>query len=111
MLGLFIDPGRFSTEFALETAERVPDGMGGHVEQWNEVGSVMARIEPISARSRPGADQTLETATDRITLRLRPELRSGMRLRRGARIFSIETVIDPDESGRYLVCRVREEVP
>jgi head-tail adaptor len=32
-----------------------------------------------------------------------------MRFRRLARLFAIVTVHDPDETGRYLVCRVREE--
>ena len=61
MRGLFIDPGRFSTELALEAATLVADGMGGHVEQWNEIATVMAQVEPVSARSRPGAGQTVET--------------------------------------------------
>ena len=34
-----------------------------------------------------------------------------MRFRRGGRFFTIDTIVDPDESGRYLVCRVTEEVP
>jgi head-tail adaptor len=32
-----------------------------------------------------------------------------MRFRKGVRLFEIVTVHDPDESGRYLVCRVREK--
>jgi SPP1 family predicted phage head-tail adaptor len=65
-------------------------------------------MEPLSAVSRFGADQTLETVTHRITLRHRDGVASGMRFRRQARLFDILTVHDPDESGRYLVCRVRE---
>jgi SPP1 family predicted phage head-tail adaptor len=70
---------------------------------------LFARIEPVSAASRFGADQMLETVTHRITLRHRPGVASGMRFRRLARLFAIVTVHDPDETGRYLVCRVREE--
>ena len=33
---------------------------------------------------------------------------AGMRFVRHARIFDIVTVHDPDDTGRYLVCRVRE---
>jgi head-tail adaptor len=32
-----------------------------------------------------------------------------MRFMKGARIFDILTIHDPDETGRYLICRVREE--
>lgn len=105
----FIDPGAFRHELVLEEAELTPDGAGGHTEAWSEVGTLFARIEPVSADSRFGADQTLETVTHRVTLRHRADLRSGMRLRRLSRTFDILTVHDPDETGRYLVCRVREE--
>jgi SPP1 family predicted phage head-tail adaptor len=105
----FIDPGAFRTELALEEASLTPDGMGGHTETWAEVATVFARIEPVSASARFGAGQTLEEVTHRITLRYRADLRSGMRLRRGARFFEIVTAHDPDETQRYLVCRAREE--
>lgn len=104
----FIDPGAFRHELALEAATPVPDGAGGHTEEWAEVGTLFARVEPLSADSRFGAGQTLESTTHRVTLRHRADLRSGMRLRRLERVFDIVTVHDPDETGRYLVCRVKE---
>lgn len=105
----FIDPGAFRHELALEVATLTPDGSGGHVVSWNEVATLFARIEPVSAASRFGADQTLETVTHRVTMRHRQGIASGMRLSRLGRAFEIVTVHDPDETGRYLVCRVREE--
>ena len=105
----FIDPGAFRREVTLEAAVLVADGAGGHVQEWEEVATLFARIEPLSATSRFGADQTLETVTHRVTLRHRDGVTSGMRLTRLGRIFDIVTVHDPDETGRYLVCRVREE--
>lgn len=105
----FIDPGAFRHELLLETATLTPDGAGGHVESWTEVSSIYARIEPVSAVSRFGADQTLETVTHRITLRHRQNIESGMRFRLRARIFAIVTIHDPDETRRYLVCQAREE--
>jgi SPP1 family predicted phage head-tail adaptor len=65
-------------------------------------------IEPVSARSVFGAGQTLETVTHRVTIRHRSGVESGMRLRKQDRIFEIVTVHDPDDSGRYLMCRVKE---
>ena len=69
---------------------------------------MFARVEPVSAASRFGADQTLESVTHRVTMRHRGDVASGMRLMRRERVFDILTVHDPDETGRYLVCRVRE---
>jgi SPP1 family predicted phage head-tail adaptor len=106
---VFIDPGRFRTELMLEQAAALPDGMGGHAESWNEVATVFAGIEPVSAANRFGAGQALETVTHRVTLRWRPDVKSGMRFVKAGRVFAILTVHDPDETMRYLVCRVREE--
>lgn len=109
MRSLLLDAGSLRHELVLQSAAPLPDGLGGHAESWSEIASLFGLIEPVSANSVAGAGQTLETVTHRITMRSRADIRSGMRLVRGPRVFDIVTVHDPDESGRYLVCRVREE--
>ena len=108
MATLFIDPGALRTELALEACATAPDGLGGFAESWAEIATVFACIEPLSAESRYGADQTLETVTHRITLRHCDGIASGMRFKKQGRVFDIVTVHDPDESRRYLVCRAKE---
>ena len=93
----------------LEEYVTTPDALGGHTQSWVEVHSLFTRVEPLSAESVFGADQTLETATHRVTLRWRPGARSGMRFRRNPRGLDIITVHDPDDTQRYLVCRAREQ--
>lgn len=109
MRAMFIDPGAFRTELSLEACETVPDGLGGHAESWSEAATLFALVEPVAALAAFGADQTLESVTHRVTLRWRDGVASGMRFRRGDRLLDILTVHDPDESGRYLVCRTREK--
>lgn len=104
----FVDPGAFRTELILQRCVPQQDDSGGLTESWVEEAAVMARVEPASARSVFGADQTLENVTHRVTLRFRTGITSGMRFTRGGRIFNIVTVHDPDERQRYLVCRVGE---
>ena len=108
MSTLFVDPGSLRSELALQAATTAPDGQGGHTENWAEIATVFARIEPVSATSRFGPDQTMEMVTHRVTLRWRNGVAAGMRFVRQARIFDIVTVHDPDDTGRYLVCRARE---
>ena len=105
----FIDPGAFRNEMSLQQAALTPDGTGGHGEVWTEIATLFAVIEPITATARFGAAQEHETVTHRITLRFRGDLQSGMRLVKQERVFSVVNVHDPDETGRYLVCRAREE--
>lgn len=104
----FIDPGRFRQELALEAVTLTADGAGGYAESWTEVARFLARLEPVDARSRFGAAQTLESVTHSVTLRHRQGVASGMRLRRLDRVLEIVTVHDPDETGRYLVCTAKE---
>lgn len=105
----FIDPGALRSEVALEEAVVSGDGAGGRVTTWTEVATVFARIVPVSAERSFAADQFVETVTHRVTLRFRDDVTSGMRFARQDRRFAIVAVHDPDETGRYLVCRVREE--
>ncbi|MCR4265352.1 phage head closure protein [Nitratireductor sp. ZSWI3] len=105
----FIDPGALRSEMHLEAPTAIPDGTGGHGESWSEIATLFARIEPLSASARFGAGQDHQTVTHRITLRFRDDIESGMRLVRQGRIFSILHIHDPDETGRYLQCRAREE--
>lgn len=108
MQALFIDPGRFRSELALEACAPIEDGIGGYAESWTETATLFGMIEPVSAGSMFGAGQSLETVTHRVTIRHRSGVESGMRLRKQDRLFEIVTVHDPDDSGRYLICRVKE---
>lgn len=105
---IFVDPGSLRTALILERCETAQDASGGLTESWVEQAVVMARIEPAAASSVFGADQRLEQTTHRVTLRWREGVASGMRFTKGARHFTIQTVHDPDERERYLVCRVME---
>ena len=109
MMVSFVEPGSLRTELALEAVTLADDGAGGHVESWAEVATVFAKLEPQRADVRFGGDQFIESVTHRVTLRFREAVGSGMRFRWGERLFDILTVHDPDETGRYLVCRTREQ--
>ena len=108
MRALFVDPGALRTELSLEASVPAADGLGGFSESWTEIATVFARVEPISAASVFAASQSLETVTHRVTLRWRGDVSSGKRFVRPGRVLDIITVHDPDETGRYLVCRCRE---
>ncbi|MEQ1950715.1 phage head closure protein [Mesorhizobium sp. CN2-181] len=109
MRAAFVDPGALRTELSLQSAVLAGDGLGGHTTAWQEVATVFGLIEPVSQASRFGADQVLEENTHRITIRHRSGVAAGMRFVWQARVFDILTVHDPDATGRYLACRVRED--
>ena len=106
---LFLDPGQFSHWLLIEEPVDEPDGAGGSVRQWREVAATWGMIVPLSARMRELARGTDERTSHHVTVRHRADIRSGMRFRKGERLLSILTAYDPDETGRFLLCRCEEE--
>ena len=83
--------------------------MGGSDVSWQELRQVWAHLEPVRADMRESAMQTNETVSHRIYLRQGGSIDTAMRFRKGTRIFQIDTLHDPDETGRYWLVMVREE--
>ena len=109
MATLFLDPGQFSHWLLVEEPLDAPDGRGGAARTWREVAATWAMIVPVSARMRAFAGQSDERTSHHVTVRHRSDIRSGMRFRKGTRLFAILTAYDPDETGRFLLCRCEEE--
>lgn len=104
----FLDPGQLTARLDLEAPDDVPDGQGGALSEWRFQRSLWAAIEPASQNVYERASAEGVTITHRIWLGFRSDIQVGMRFRKGARLFSIKTVTDPDETGRFIVCRCEE---
>ena len=109
MIAVPFDPGLFTARIDLEAPVEVSDGQGGLVTTFALVSRHWARIEPVRSASDELGHVLRDETSHRIWIRAVPGVATGMRFRKGARNFLIETVRDPDESGRYLVCACREE--
>ena len=91
---------------SLEAEIDIPEGGGRTVRTYSAVASVWARVLPVQ---EPVEQDCRPPVTHRIWLQHSSRLQAGMRFRRGARLFAIVSLHDPDDSGRYLVCHVTEE--
>ncbi|MBO0661830.1 phage head closure protein [Jiella sp. MQZ9-1] len=109
MAPLFLDPGLFNRRVALDQPVIAADGAGGGTTDWQELRAVSVRIEPVSVTTRERFDQREAMITHRVLMRANAVVKRGMSFRLGARRLVIVSVHDPDESGRYLVCRCEEE--
>lgn len=106
----FLQAGSFNVRLSVEEPVETPDGYGGFEETWTPAFSVWARLVPVkSILSYPSPDGTMEV-THWIILRKRDDLCRDMRFvsSGGARRFEIDTLHDPDETGRYWLAQVRE---
>ncbi|MBW8321633.1 MAG: phage head closure protein [Arenimonas sp.] len=103
------DPGALTARLRLEQPVETPDGQGGAMVGFEAVADLWARIEPLGADVEEVAGAGRVIVTHHVWLRYRADLAAGMRLIKGTRRFVIESVRDPDETGRFLVCHCREE--
>lgn len=103
-----LDAGQLSVRLDLESPVETPDGQGGVTVSHAAESSHWARIEPVAADHAELGHVERQGVTHRIWIRHAQGVVAGKRFRRGVRVFDILTVHDPDEMGRYLVCRVKE---
>lgn len=104
----FLQAGDFNLRMSIQSPSEVSDGYGGFTKTWEPKFDVWARLVPISAALVSLASGKNAELTHYIYIRKNDEVKSGMRFVKGARIFLIETIQDPDETKRYLVCTVIE---
>ncbi|MFN4057496.1 MAG: head-tail adaptor protein [Roseinatronobacter sp.] len=107
---------RLTRALVLEAPVAVPDGAGGQGVSWTALGTLWAAIKPGAGRERQGVLGASGEVSLRITLRAAPmdstaRPRAGQRLRDGARVFRILSVIEADPAGRYLTATAIEEEP
>ncbi|WP_439273319.1 phage head closure protein [Pseudochrobactrum sp. HB0163] len=106
----FIDAGQFKTSLSLQENRPLFDDSGGYQEQWVEIAMLWGRIEPQKNGGQSFALQTIPNVTHRITMRYRKDIQTSMRLVSGTRHFTVLGLLDPDETRRYLICLVQEEI-
>lgn len=106
---LFIDPGLLRRRARLEAGDAVPNASGGASAVWREVAEVSVHVEPVSVALEARFGRNEATVTHRVICRFRGDIDRGMVFVLGARRLTVRSVHDPDDSGRYLLCRCEEE--
>jgi SPP1 family predicted phage head-tail adaptor len=104
------DPGRLRFRLELQEETETPDGAGGFTTAWVSRRYAWAELMPLSAARIERAGSALAEVTHEIRIRRQEGVRPGMRFVLGIRRFRIETIRDPDETGRFLLCLAKEEI-
>ncbi len=102
------DPGEMTARLILEAPVETADGQGGVVTTYLPVASLWARIVPVRLEVFERAGGDVATITHNVWIRRRDDVVAGMRLRKGGRLFAVVAFHDPDDSGRYGLCRCEE---
>ncbi len=93
---------------ALERPELTTDSGGGADITWIKVVDLWASIEPLSGLERFLDHQTQSVLTHKIIIRFREDVLPEMRLRKGARVFEILSVMNEQERNHWLALDCKE---
>lgn len=98
----------------LEAVSRLPDGAGGYVETWQELGRLWADVRPGTGSATAADLVALSNVPLKITVRAAPDgsaarPKPDQRFREGARLYRILAVTEGDPEAHYLTCFAREE--
>lgn len=94
----------------IQEAILTPDFGGGYSEEWEDVCSVSAGIEPVSATERLVAFKHESEISHRIMIRYRAGIKPDMRVMLGERVFSVLAVINVKERNERMVLLASEVV-
>ena len=72
-------------------------------DAWLPIITTWAHVQPLTGREYLAAMQNQSETTIRVRLRYRPGVKSAMRVKHGAKLYGIQSVIDVKSTGRELV--------
>lgn len=83
---------RLRHRVTLQQPSETPDGAGGVTRTWQDVATLWAEIEALSANESVEAARLVSGITHRITLRYRSGVTAQMRVSFDGRVFNIRSV-------------------
>ena len=108
MIGLITDPGQLNQRVDIMQKVETPNGVGGLTIIWSLVGSVWAKLVPVHVSSSLLGQQDQERSRHKIYIRKPAQIVSGWKLVMGVREFEVTSVVDPDETDRFLELMTEE---
>jgi len=96
--------GAMRARIMLQSPQRVADEIGGAAILWSDEAEVWARIEAMSASERAAFDGMSASASFRLAINRRDDVRAGWRIVWGERVLQIGGVIDDGAARIALMC-------
>ncbi|GIK50814.1 MAG: head-tail adaptor protein [Hyphomonadaceae bacterium] len=96
--------GALRARIMLQAPARVADEIGGAAILWTDRGEAWARIEALRADERAAFDGVSASASLRVVINRRADVRAGWRAVWGERVLRIAGVVDDGAPRITLVC-------
>lgn len=109
-----IDAGKMRHRIVFQRFDGERDDYGDplqtEADNWSDVATVWAAIDPVSGREFYAAEQSQSEVTHKVRCRYRAGLDTAMRIVCGTRLFEIESIIDWEERHESLLIMCKELV-
>ncbi|MGD9540600.1 phage head closure protein [Methylocystis sp.] len=92
----------------LEAPIDAPDGAGGFLRSFAPLADLWARVAPGGAREDFVEQRTEQATSHVVTIRWRDKVAKDMRFVFRGRKLRIQSIVDPDERRRFLICQCEE---
>lgn len=102
--------GNLRHRITLQKPVIIKDSIGQEVEEWQEVATVWASVEPLSGKEYFNAQQVNSEISTKVIIRYIESLSSQWVVQFGHRIFNILSVINFEERNIYLQLLCSEKV-
>jgi SPP1 family predicted phage head-tail adaptor len=104
-------PGKMRHRITIQQSTQTQNSFGEPIDSWSTfAGPLWAAVEPIQGREFWAQQQVQSEVTIRVRIRYLSGVTSSMRILYGARILTIESVIDPKEGHKEMQLMCSEGV-
>lgn len=103
-----MNPGELRHRIIIQKQITTQDTFGEQYEEWDNITTVWANINPISGREFFAAESVNSEITHKVRLRYREDIKPDMRVSYKGRIFRVESVINEFEKDKLLQLMCRE---
>lgn len=101
--------GAMRSRVTLQSPVRVADEIGGGAILWSDAAEVWAAVDALGARETVAFDTTASTASFRVVIYRRDDVRAGWRVIWGERVLRVAGVVDG--GGRRMDLMCEEQIP
>lgn len=101
--------GALDRRVILEAPVSTSDGAGGATVAWQELATVWAQVETLSAAERERSGRLAGIATHRVSIRARDDVESGQRVVVDGRVLAVRATRPAGVRDRYLILEAEEE--
>ncbi len=96
-----LDIAELRHRITFQRVAQVSDGMGGFTTTWNNIATVWAKVEPVTASERIYSERLETQRSHKVKIRYRDDITTDMRFTFKSRVFQIHGVHSPDERNGY----------